>query len=105
MLGNVCAITAASGSAILQVIWKNATKNLTMNQRTMLTTLIGLCNMLFGWPLLIIFHFTGVESLGFLANPYESLAAEWRNLSYFLVAAGLGMGKPSVGSYYPSNHI
>ncbi len=93
MLGNVCAIIAASGSAILQVIWKNATKNLTSIQRTLLTTLIGLCNILFGWPLLVLFHFTDVESLSFLTNPIECLSTKWRVISYFLFAFVLGLSK------------
>lgn len=99
LLGNVCAITSASGSAILQVIWKNATKNMSNNQRTMLTTLIGLCSILFGWPLLVVLHLTGVESLNFFLIPLEIIAVNKEAVLYSVLGGTFGLSKKRFATY------
>ena len=48
-----------------KIVWKNVSKNKNNNQRTMYLTLIGLCNLLFGWPIVIFLHLSGIEKLTF----------------------------------------
>lgn len=90
-LGNVYAVVSACGSSVLQVIWKNATKKLSNNQRTMLIGLVGLCNILFGWPILVLLHFTKVESLNFLKMEKNHFIESLYRVSGFVYAGLFGM--------------
>jgi hypothetical protein len=38
----------------------------------MLLTLIGFFNFLFGWPILLVLYFTGIETMNYSKNPMSS---------------------------------
>jgi hypothetical protein len=65
-LGNIFATTSAVGSAVLHVIWKNSVRNRASNKSTMLLTLIGLCTLLLGWPMIVFLQILDVESISVL---------------------------------------
>ena len=104
LVGNMLCIISAIGSAILQVLWSNGAKVMTNNQRTLLISLIGLCNILVGWLLLLVFHFTGVESLSFLRTPIESFKANSHTFYCFLYAGILGISKEILKNYERVEH-
>jgi hypothetical protein len=93
LVGNFLAIGSALTSALVQTMWKNATSSLDNNQRTMLITLVGVCNILIGSPLILLFHYTGLESLEFVPHLTVQVLREsfdiWSNLLY---AGILGIG-------------
>ena len=62
----------------------------------MLVSLIGLCNMLFGWPLLILFHLSGMETLSIVLMPVSSLLLKIHVISYFFYASFFGLSKSNL---------
>ncbi|RNA18460.1 thiamine transporter SLC35F3 isoform X1 [Brachionus plicatilis] len=72
-LGNLFATSSAAGSAILQIIWSNNTKNKNVAQKTMFLSLIGLSTFLFGWPFIFLLKISGIETLIVTSYYYLSL--------------------------------
>lgn len=94
LIGNFLAIGAAITSALLQTMWKNSKINLDNNQLTMLTSLVGVCNICIGWPLILLLHYTGEESLNFLRHlTIQDLSESFYIWSNFLYAGVLGISK------------
>lgn len=94
LIGNFLAIGAAITSALLQTMWKNSTMSLDNNQRNMLTSLVGVCNICIGWPLIVLLHYTGEESLNFLRHlTIQDLSDSFYIWSNFLYAAVLGISE------------
>ncbi|XP_065063231.1 solute carrier family 35 member F3-like isoform X1 [Rhopilema esculentum] len=61
--GIVLTVIAASGSALYQVMFKVVVKTATGSQVALFLSLLGLCNILVFWIVILPFHFTKYESL------------------------------------------
>lgn len=63
----------------LKIVWHDVTDRKDNGQRTMFLSLIGLCNLMLGWPLIFILEITGIETLSLTLNK-ESIELEQKTL-------------------------
>ncbi|XP_033629308.1 solute carrier family 35 member F4-like [Asterias rubens] len=95
-LGVGFSVGAAIGSAIYKVLFKRFIGNATSGQVSLFLSVLGIFNILFLWPFIIIFYYTEVESWSFDKIPWDYLcgSAALSVAFNFLVNFGIAVTFP-----------
>lgn len=73
VIGVVLTVFAAVASALYQVMFKRLVGNATGSQVALFLTLLGLCNVLLFWLIILPIHFTGYELIDWSNMPWRYL--------------------------------
>ncbi|XP_071958627.1 solute carrier family 35 member F4-like isoform X2 [Antedon mediterranea] len=96
MLGILLSIGSAIGAAVYKVLFKKYVGDATSGQVSLFLTVLGLCDFVLFWPIMLILYYTDVETWSWDTMPWDYLcgSAALSVVFNFLVNFGIALTYP-----------